>query len=228
MNGPDKTLKTMYRIGAAIVAGAVLVIAAAFFLVMRNPEQSEPDVISPRIYTTAMQVPVSANPGGLLATKVPTSVPEPLKGMDSPMVCKMELAGLHDKAEKTGAGGMPILDSYDFGKNACIFDLKNMTAPGSLGKIEIFRNENTGENGITLKINSGREEDLLKWGETALLFFNSDITAEQAEASIRNAITEGTSEGILYTVKSGSDVILSDGKAESLSVIEIKSRTAGN
>jgi len=103
---------------AAIFAAAIVIIAAVFIIISRSSAWTRINV-SARKPENAHQVPVAANSGGYAPT------PEPLQGMDSPTLCKLEFAGLHNKASKTGAPGMLLLDSYDIAKDTCIFELRS-------------------------------------------------------------------------------------------------------
>ncbi len=210
--------KNTDKIIVSCLAAVVWIIATVFLMTGCMRGKTEPDI---SVKPDENADPVTANSGGSIPTQVPTKVPEPLQGMDTPTLCKMEYAALRNKADKTGTNGILTLDSYDFAKDACIFDIKNTAALGSLGRIEAFRNTEKNTYGITLKIDKTKEEDLRKWGEAALLYFNSVITTEQAEESVRKALSEGSAESELYTIKVRDDISLSGDMAKPVRVLEI-------
>jgi len=214
----DKNRNFALIAAAAIFAAAIVIIAAVFMMISRSSAWTRINV-SARKPENAHQVPVAANSGGYAPT------PEPLQGMDSPTLCKLEFAGLHNKASKIGAPGMLLLDSYDIAKDTCIFELRSPeTLQSSAGKIELFRKK-TGEYGIRITISEKMEDAIQKWGEAALLFFNAGITEKTAEESIREAITEGKSDSPLYTISTRKDILLDKNKVEPALVLEIRSGT---
>lgn len=160
------------------------------------------------------QIVITANPA-----QQPT--PEPLKGMDSPMICKLELASIQSKAEKVKANGILTLNSYDVAKDICIFDIMSAAAYGNLGKIETLHKMNDGKFGIRLTLDKAKEDLSFQWIVSALTYCNKNISAENAEEAVRTAIAEGSAAAELCGITIKDSVSLDRAKAVPVWIAEI-------
>ena len=220
----DNPKRVFFLVFALIFLVAAGFIAAVCFVINRVSMQSM-QIYPTREPAKVGQVLIDPNSGGSAPTQIPSATPEPLQGMASPAFCKLELAGLTNKAKERGASGMLNLNGYDFGKKACIFDIKNTVGIGNAGKIEIFQDPDTQTNGITISVNKAREGILQKWGEAVLLYFNSDVTVESAETDIQKVLTEGTVESPLYRLNARDSAVFSGETISAVRIIEIRSNT---
>ena len=221
----DNPKRVFFLVFALIFLLAAGFIAAVCFVINRVSELSTP-VFPTREPAQIGQVLSDPNSGGSAPTQIPSATPEPLQGMAGPIFCKLQLSGLTNKAKERGAAGMLDLNSYDFGKNACIFDIKNTVGIGDAGKIEVYQDPDTKAYGITISVNKAREGILQKWGETALLYFNSAVTEKAAETDIQKALTEGAAETTLYSITSCESVLFSGEKVTPVRIIEIRNNKA--
>ncbi len=218
----NKLKRLVILCAAGIFAAALLIIAVTFFVISRAPDQIMPDIPA-QDPSAARQVRISPNSGGSAPTPVPSATPLPLVGMESPLFCKLGLAGITGKAKEQGAPGILTLNKYDFGEKACVYDIRNTVGIGNLGRIEFFQDPDTGKNGIAVKISKAGDDALVKWGTAALMYFNSDIRADRAESSVRTALEEGSLDTGRFSISARKDVILDEGAASPVRVLEIRS-----
>ena len=221
----EKKLNKLVLISVAVVfIAAITIISVIFLVISRLPDSIRVDA-PVREPGNAQQVIISPNAGGTVPTHVPTKTPQPIQGMESPLACKLVLAGIHTKARTVNASGIAVLNSYDPGKNACILDIKNDKGLGDLGRIEIFL-EKTGEYGITVRIDAAKEDALRQWSEAALMFFNKAITVEEAETIVRQLLADGSADSPLYHIIVMDDQSIKDGNVSQVRTVQIINNTA--
>ena len=138
------------------------------------------------------------------------------------LICKSEFEGLRAKAEKTGAGGMLVMNTYSADGEKCELTIKNMRAAGDLGTITLSVAADDGNFGITLKMAADKPEQTRLWSETALLYLNSQISEETAANAVKTALEEGTYTDDLFRINIGSDVKIDGSSVTPQKIVEIR------
>ena len=190
--------------------------------------------ITPTVTETA-KIPATETPGSETITKTeitpmssggeklfPTETP--VTGMNSPMICKMELIGLHNTAEKVGAAGMLILDTYDSASDICTLRIQMLTPDRNAETVKFIHRRADDNYGITLEITKSDEEQIRLWTKAALLFFNNDISETTASDAAEKVLSEESVSGDLFTLTSSDGIRISGKKVIPVKVIEIISK----
>lgn len=139
----------------------------------------------------AEQSDVTANPGGAAPTAVPSVTPTFLSGMQSPDFCKLEMALVHDYAEKVGAAGLLTPERYEQSRRTCVFLIRDVGSVNDAGHIYVIHEDDAGY-GITLEYLSG-DPRISAWGKTLLMSLDKDMAESDAEAVIAEAMESGKS-----------------------------------
>ena len=153
----------------------------------------------------------------------PKQTEKPRREEGEPLICKMELVGLHNEAEKNGANGMLILETYDRETDVCSMYIQNMTAPRKRGTVQFLHSVDGKRYGITLKMEKADLMQVRLWTEAALLFFNNGISAEEASGAVMTALAEGKAVSNLFTIAVYDDVFLDGSNVTPVQRIEILS-----
>lgn len=148
------------------------------------------------------------NAGGIIPTEIPSNTPTPLVGMESPLFCKLEMVLLRNKAEKFGSSGMLLLDRYSQPEKTCYFTIRDKRMITEIGYINTIHNSENDfgiQAGISNKTGNEQSEYLLFWGTVSLAALDKNLSYDQAEFVIKQALANGISVYDMYDIAVKND-----------------------
>lgn len=211
--------------GAALLIMAALIIFIAGVFVVRSRSRIDADMPVIRLEKETPHASVVPNAGGSVPSAVPNPTPDPVMGMDSPLLCKVEMSTMMKKANALDPSAVLTLNRFDPAENICYFDVRSMKSIRPIGSIETFHDMESGDHGITLRIDKTKSDQVLLWGRAALMFFNNAIDAVEAEQAIQKALADGGTESELFQITAKDSAYLDEGHIMPVMLIEIRNRT---
>ncbi len=178
----------------------IFILAGIFLVSCRKSDPGSPEtLLTPA--ADVRPVEVTAKAGGSIPTKVPTITPTPLEGMESPLFCKMEMAMIHEKAEKLGMPGILIPDRYDQSAKTCSFILRGGKFLAEIGTLSTVHSSEE-DFGVRIEIadKAGivKNEEMKLWGTAALMALESGLSRSEAEGLMDTVTEAGTAAWDVY------------------------------
>lgn len=219
MDNKGKSFKSVVSVSVVLIT----FIAGVF--IFSSCSRNDVDMPVIRHEKGVQQPSVAPNGGGSIPSAVPGPTPELVMGMDSPLLCKVEMSTLMKKANAMDPAAVLTLNRFDPAENICYFDVKSMNSIRTIGTIETFHDMESGDHGIKLRIDKSKPDRALLWGRAALMFFNNAIEAVEAEQAIQKALADGGTESELFQITAKDSVYLDEENVMPVMLIEIRNRT---